>query len=178
MKGKQQRFVDEYLIDLNATQAAIRAGYSPRTAQVIGTENLSKPIIQAAIQEAQQKRSARTEITQDRVLKELALIGFSDMASFVKIDESGMIQANPLDTLPEGASRVIKKVKEKRTIRTERGTKDKPDGDQILECTYEFELHDKVRCLELMGKHLGMFDENKEPAEVEPLPLVNYRESK
>ena len=65
---KQQRFVEEYLIDLNATQAAIRAGYSEKTAAVIGAENLIKPYIQKAIQEAQNKLTERTEITQDYVL--------------------------------------------------------------------------------------------------------------
>ena len=66
---KQQRFVDEYLIDLNATQAAIRAGYSEKTAYSVGSENLRKPEVQEAIQEAQEKRVGRTEVTQDYVLK-------------------------------------------------------------------------------------------------------------
>ena len=65
---KQQRFVEEYLIDLNATQAAIRAGYSEKTAHSIGAENLIKPNIAKAIQEAQSKLSERTGITQDYVL--------------------------------------------------------------------------------------------------------------
>ena len=65
---KQQRFVEEYLIDLNATQAAIRAGYSEKTAKSVGHENLTKPDIAKAIQEAQNKRVERTEITQDYVL--------------------------------------------------------------------------------------------------------------
>lgn len=65
---KQQRFVEEYLIDLNATQAAIRAGYSEKTARKIGSENLTKLDIQEAIQEARNKLSERTEITQDYVL--------------------------------------------------------------------------------------------------------------
>ena len=68
---KQQRFVEEYLIDLNATQAAIRAGYSKKTAAVIGAENLIKPNIQKAIEEAQNKRTERTEITQDYVLSNI-----------------------------------------------------------------------------------------------------------
>ena len=65
---KQQRFVEEYLIDLNATQSAIRAGYSEKTAAVIGAENLIKPNIAKAIAEAQAKREERTQITQDYVL--------------------------------------------------------------------------------------------------------------
>ena len=63
--------VEEYLIDLNATQAAIRAGYSERTAKSIGQENLTKPDIQKAIEEAQNKRSERTEVTQDYVLENI-----------------------------------------------------------------------------------------------------------
>lgn len=66
---KQQRFVDEYLIDLNATQAAIRAGYSKKTACGIGCENLTKPNIADAIVKAQEKRTERTEVTQDYVIK-------------------------------------------------------------------------------------------------------------
>ncbi len=69
LTDKQQRFVDEYLIDLNATQAAIRAGYSEKTAQQMGSENLSKPVIQEAIEKAQAERSERTEVTQDYVIK-------------------------------------------------------------------------------------------------------------
>ncbi|KDD79563.1 terminase small subunit, partial [Glaesserella parasuis] len=71
LTDKQQRFVEEYLIDLNATQAAIRAGYSADTARQIGAENLSKLVIQEAIQEAQNKRAERVNVTQDDVLKGL-----------------------------------------------------------------------------------------------------------
>lgn len=71
MTPKQQRFVEEYLIDLNATQAAIRAGYSVRTAKVQGCQNLTKLNIQQAIQVAQEKRAARTEVTADYVIKGL-----------------------------------------------------------------------------------------------------------
>lgn len=77
LTAKQERFCTEYIIDLNATQAAIRAGYSSKTANRIASENLSKPDIQRKIQELQQERAERTEITQDRVLKELAGIGFA-----------------------------------------------------------------------------------------------------
>lgn len=68
MSPKQQRFVEEYLIDLNATQAAIRAGYSERTAYSIGQENLTKPEIAAAVQVEMDKRSERTALTTDYVL--------------------------------------------------------------------------------------------------------------
>ncbi|MDP0328606.1 terminase small subunit [Glaesserella parasuis] len=71
LTDKQQRFVEEYLIDLNATQAAIRAGYSEDTAKEMGYENLTKPHIQKAIQEAQNKRAERVNVTQDDVLRGL-----------------------------------------------------------------------------------------------------------
>lgn len=71
LRPKQQKFVDEYLIDLNATQAAIRAGYSKRTARFIGSENLTKPDIAAAIAAAQAKRSAKVELTAEFVLQGL-----------------------------------------------------------------------------------------------------------
>ena len=68
---KQQRFVEEYLIDLNATAAAIRAGYSPRTARAIACENLAKPDIQGAIAKAKRERSEATKIDAEWVLREL-----------------------------------------------------------------------------------------------------------
>ena len=74
LTAKQQRFAEEYLVDLNATRAAMRAGYSEKTAQKIGSENLSKPDIAVAIAEAQAARSKRTETTQDWVIKRLVAI--------------------------------------------------------------------------------------------------------
>ena len=82
---KQKRFVEEYLIDLNATQAAIRAGYSPKTANEQGTQNLAKLSIQDAVAKAMAERSRRTGINQDRVLQELAKL------AFVKIDRKSVV---------------------------------------------------------------------------------------
>lgn len=69
LTDKQARFVDEYLVDLNATQAAVRAGYSAKTASVIGAENLAKPNIQKAIQARQEELKIKTEITQEWVVE-------------------------------------------------------------------------------------------------------------
>lgn len=74
MNPKQSRFCEEYLIDLNATQAAIRAGYSAKTARQIGDENLSKPDIAAAVAAGMADRSQRTTITQDKVLADLEAV--------------------------------------------------------------------------------------------------------
>lgn len=77
LTDKQERFVQEYLVDLNATQAAIRAGYSPETAGAIGAENLKKPQIKARIDREMAEISARTGANRDRVIRELGEIAFS-----------------------------------------------------------------------------------------------------
>lgn len=84
LTDKQRRFVDEYLVDLNATQAAIRAGYSEDTARQIGSENLSKPDIADAIAEAMAERSKRVQITADEVLRELKDIATTDANELVE----------------------------------------------------------------------------------------------
>lgn len=75
---KQKRFCEEYLIDLNATQAAKRAGYSEKTAFSIGVENLKKPLIQEYLQDLMKYRSERTGVTAEKVIEELEKIAFSD----------------------------------------------------------------------------------------------------
>ena len=84
LTDKQRRFVEEYLVDMNATQAAIRAGYSVRSAYSLGQRQLGKPEVQAALAAAQQDLSRRTGITQEMVLAELAKIGFSDIRKVVR----------------------------------------------------------------------------------------------
>lgn len=84
LTDKQRRFVDEYLVDLSVTQAAIRAGCGQKAVGQIGEQNLKKLEIGASVQEARAARSKRTEVTQDMVLRELAKIGFSDIRKIVR----------------------------------------------------------------------------------------------
>ncbi len=84
VRREQARFVQEYLIDLNAAQAAIRAGYSAKTARVIGHENLTRPDIAAAIEKAMAERAERTELTADWVVDELRKIAGANMADYMK----------------------------------------------------------------------------------------------
>lgn len=143
---KQKRFVEEYLIDLNATQAAIRAGYSQKTAKEIGCENLTKPNIEIAIQTALAARSKRTEITAEMVLAELARVGFSNMAHYAKWNPDGVTLVDS-DNLTDDAARCVAEVSQ--TVTAEGGT-------------VKFKLHDKVSALEKLGRHLGMFTEKVE----------------
>ena len=109
LTAKQQRFCDEYLIDLNATQAAIRAGYSKKTANEQGARLLVNVSIQKKIFELQKEREKRTEITQDSVLRELALIAFakaSDYAKVVEKDAMVEVDGNMVPVLDEDGNQV------------------------------------------------------------------------
>ena len=105
-------------------------------------------------------------VTADDVIREMALIGLADMRDFIEIDEGGAIRALPLETLAEGKSRIIKKVREKRTI------KSTAEGDQILDSTYEFELCDKVKSLELLARHLGLLHDKQEIDVKQPITFI------
>jgi phage terminase small subunit len=143
LTAKQKKFIEEYLFDLNATQAAIRAGYSVDSAYSIGNENLKKPEIKSSIDKAIAERSRRTGINTDRVLRELGKIAFINPADVINLDTA---------TVKEEATRedtaCIQSIKIK-TIPTE-------DGD-ITE--REIKTYDKLKALELCGKHLGMWTE-------------------
>ncbi|MDV2934166.1 terminase small subunit, partial [Enterococcus faecalis] len=89
--NKQEQFAKEYLIDLNATQAAIRAGYYSKTAYSQGQRLLKNVEIQTRISELMNERSRRTEITADRVIQEIAKIAFSDIGEYMTWDQDGNI---------------------------------------------------------------------------------------
>ena len=143
MTKKQKRFVEEYLIDLNATQAAIRAGYSPITANEQGSRLLVNVSIQIAIAKAMADRSRRTGINQDRVVLELAKIAFVNATDVI---DSSDATIRPDATTDDTAA--IQSVKVK-VIPTK-------DGEGIER---EIKLNDKIKALELLGKHLGMWND-------------------
>lgn len=141
---KQKRFCEEYLIDLNATQAAIRAGYSPENAKNIGSENLAKLDIRARIDKAIAERSKRTGVTADRVVRELAKIAFVNATDVIDTQRGEVLKnASREDTACISAVRVKTKI-----------------GEDFTETEREIRLCDKTKALELLGKHLGMFSDN------------------
>lgn len=153
MTKKQKRFIEEYLIDLNATQAAIRAGYKPGTAYSIGSENLKKPEIKAGIDKAMAERSKRTGINQDRILLELARIGFAKITDVVD-PKTGKIKEGVL----EDDLACIQSIKIKPgQFGTER----------------EIKMYDKKSALVDLGKHLGMFTGNSSAALDDEVVIVN-----
>ncbi len=155
LTDKAAKFVQEYLIDLNKEKAAVRAGYSPKSARQQAFVLMKNPAVCAAIDQGKRLISQRIMVNQDEVIKELALIGFADMADFVRVDAGGTVAVNPLDTLGPGKSRIIKSIKEKRVIKSCGGDKNTASSDVVMESTLEFVLHDKVKSL------LGILDRVK-----------------
>lgn len=137
---KQKRFVEEYLIDLNATQAAIRAGYSPESARQSGADNMKNPYICARIEKAMADRSRRTGVNADRVVMELAKIAFVNAGNVIDADDATLKK----DAAPEDLAAV-------------QSVKVKSFGEDGVEL--EIKLADKLKALELLGRHLGMFND-------------------
>jgi len=150
---KQEAFVQEYLVDLNATQAAIRAGYSKRTAYRTGADNLKKPQIATAIAKAKVERAKRVEITADRVLEELARIGFANVRDLFEWDEESATFISSRDLTEEQAAAVASVKAE-----TTRYTRD--DGTTETKIKLELKTHDKLGALREIGKHLGIADKH------------------
>lgn len=151
MTPKQERFVEEYLSDLNATQAAIRAGYSEKTAYEIGHQNLKKVEVQAALQTAFAARSERVQIDQDWVLRRLAAIASIDVRKLFAADGT----LRPIHELPEEVAGAISSVE---IVKRRAGDEDGP------EYLHRVRSWDKVKALELLGKHLRMFSDRVEVA--------------
>lgn len=141
---KQKMFCKEYLIDLNATQAAIRAGYSERSAKEIGCENLTKPNIQLYIQQLMDKRSNRLEITADKVLQEIAKLAFGNVKNLY--DESGKLKK--IEDIEEEVAATIQEVYHEEI------------GDAVVKRKYK--TADKKASLELLGKYLKLFSDKIE----------------
>jgi phage terminase small subunit len=148
---KQQRFVQEYLVDLNATQAAIRSGYIARTANKVGPRLLVNVGIAAAIAAAQKARGERTGITADRVLTELARLAFSDGRRLYRPD--GTLKA-PHEWDDDTAAAVAGVETQEQLGRE--------DGDAPVVLTRKVRRWDKKGSLELLGKHLGLFKDKVE----------------
>lgn len=183
LNEKQARFAAEYIIDLNATRAAVRAGYSEKTAASQGARLLTNVKVQAVIQAAKEERSKRTEITADRVLQELASIGFANKRDVVRwgikevafgfddegkrvsadrIGDATVVQYIPApfvepinaDDLPEDVVRAVKKV-------------------ALGVNGFTIEMHDKVGALTKLGDHLGMWKQKLEVGGPDGAPLID-----
>ena len=142
LSEKQQAFVDEYLIDLNATQAAIRAGYKrSQYTDTNANKLLENTRIAEEIEKKMAERSRRTGINQDRVVQELAKLAFVNAADVIDVNTATVLpNAKPEDLA------CIQSVKVKRTTK----------GKAVIE-EHEVRFYDKKDSLVQLGRHLGMF---------------------
>lgn len=150
MTPKQARFVAEYRKDLNATQAAIRAGYSEKTAQEQGARLLSNAMVAAAVAEKTQQQLAKADITAERVLQEIGRLAFSDVRTL--FDANGKIK--PLHTLSADEAACIAGL--------EVIIKNAEAGDGHMDTVHKIKVWDKSKNLEMLAKHFALLTEKIE----------------
>lgn len=163
LSPREKAFVDEYLIDLSATKAAIRVGYSERSAHVLGSRLLQKPAVREAIEAAMAERSRKTGITADRVLEEIAAVAFSDLGEVIRVDEHGKVYVRELDGLRPEARRALSEVTQ---VTTESMVEDERVTEKVR---LGVKLHNKVAALKLLVDHLGLNAPTKVEAKVETM---------
>ena len=140
MNDKQRQFAREYIVDFNATQAAISAGYSPKTAYSQGQRLLKNVEVAAYVDELKRERAQRTQVTADKVVRELARLAFTDMRSFVEWGPSG-VKLKPSEDLAEDDSAAVTEVSES-------------FGENGR--TLKFKLGHKDSALKLLAQHTGL----------------------
>jgi phage terminase small subunit len=158
---KQQRFIEEYLVDANATQAAIRAGYSERTAYSQGQRLLKNVEVRIALEVGRAKMAGRTEVTADRVREEQARIGFADIRDLMSWSHDRVTFKPSADLTPAQAA-AIASVKSKTTTFT------REDGTTEQRIELELKLHDKGAALDRLAKILGMYVERTQNYDFDP----------
>lgn len=184
LTAKQQRFCDEYLVDLNATQAAIRAGYAEKRAGEQAYQLLQKTTIQEYIQKRQRDRIARTEITQDFVLNELmaiASVNATDYARVVEKSATAEVDGHLIQLYDADGNPVMYRTVE--PVLTEELTETQKKALAVIKKGrdgFEIKPYDKVRVLELIGKHLGMWgrtekDNEEQLARIEKIKAETSR---
>lgn len=154
LNPKQAAFVREYLVDLNATQAALRVGYSKKTAYAQGARLLKNVEVAKAINAAQDRRADRVEVKADDVLRELMRIGMCDIRQAYTTEG----RLKPIHEMPEDVARAIGGVETE-----ELWENDGEDGERVrVGDVRKVKFWPKVQALELLGKHLKLFTEKHE----------------
>lgn len=165
LNAKQQRFVDEYLIDLNATQAAIRAGYASANADVTGPRLLGNVGVAEEIAKRQEKLAAKLGVTKERIVSELAKIGFADIRKAIKWNGHLVREEDNPDG---GDVLVIKELRNNHVLLVDSEDLDDDTAAAIAEISQnatggvKLKMHDKKGALVDLGRHLGMFVDKHE----------------
>lgn len=148
LSPRQQKFIAEYLVDLNATQAAIRAGYSAKTASVQAFDLLRKPAIASALESARTQHATNAGLSVERVLQEAMRLAFFDIRKLTD-SEGNPIPVHQLDADTAAAIQGLE-------LATERGP-DKESGPTIVR---KYKIADKNSAIERLFKHLGLFEKD------------------
>ena len=151
---KENRFIIEYLKDYNGMQAAIRAGYAEGSAGTLAYQLLHRPRVRNKIDEYEKDLATRFIVNRERIMKELSIAGYADMADYVDV-EDGQLTIKDFKSLPPQITRAIKKI-----------------GYNQRTGKWTLELHDGLKAKELMGKEVGMFKDKLEVTGAEGQPLV------
>lgn len=152
LNEKQRQFAKEYLIDLNATQAAIRAGYSPKTAGVQGHELLKNPKIQEFIQQSINRVEKKLDISAERIMQEYARVAFADIRNYGEWDATGRATMKPSVELSDDETAAISEITVTTTVRD--------DGNTAV--VSKMKLADKLRALDGLSKIRGLFVDRHE----------------
>lgn len=162
---RDERFAREYLIDLNGAQAAIRAGFAPKSARVTASKLLTKPNVKAIIEADSRAAAEKLGITAVSVLRELQLMGFSNMQDYSKKQSNGTLRLDFSQVTREQAAAIQEITTEEFTIPGE------DDEDVRVVTKMKFKLADKRGSLELLGKHLKLFNERLDLGNADGKPL-------
>jgi phage terminase small subunit len=165
---KQIRFCEEYLIDLNGKQAAIRAGYSKKSAPEIACENLMKPNVKKFIMKLKKRISAKAILTAQETLEEASIVARSSIENYIDIDElTGVIRAKGFKEMPKDSIRALQSVEENRAI------KESSDGeDVVVYDKVKFKTHPKMRAIEFLGKYHGL---GEDKGQRQPEAIIDNR---
>ncbi len=156
---REERFAREYVIDLNGEQAAIRAGLAPKSARVEASKLLTKPNVQALIVELTKTKADKLDLTAERVLRELMLMGFSNMQDYVSVQKDGFAYVD-LSKLTREQAAAIQEITTDSYVSEGEDDDGQEEGRVITKV--KFKLADKRGSLELLGKYLKLFTDRTE----------------
>ena len=163
-ESRQEKFAREFVIDLNATRAAIAAGYSENGASVAGTRLLANARVKRIIAELQTRRASKLGIKSERVVEELMRLGLANMQDYVALDAEGKPRLD-FARLDRDKFAAVQEIKEDTTGGS-------GDGERRMVLRTTFKLADKMKALELLGRHLGMFQDNVKVTGLESLAMI------
>jgi phage terminase small subunit len=159
----EQRFVEEYLVDGNATKAATRAGLRGRDLSAAGAKMLTRRLVAAAIEQERERSMARTRITRDRVLREYARLAFAEIGDIADWDEDGMMRLKPKAALSQDDRAAVVEV----------ATRSGKKGARA-----RVRMHSKIRALDALAKHLGLWGKAAAPLDDAGPKLINGRDAR